>query len=92
MIINDLITTVNDVIWGDCLIYVLVAMLLVSGVNHVWAQYPDPFFTDETRPNPIYYLYEPPVNSMTPEGEFYNDWWYYEWGKKYSGNVTAAQP
>ena len=57
------------------------ALLLVSGANHVWAQYPDPFFTDETRPNPLYYLYEPPVNSKTPEGEFYNDWWFYEWGK-----------
>jgi AGCS family alanine or glycine:cation symporter len=25
MEINDLITSVNDVIWGDCLIYVLIA-------------------------------------------------------------------
>ena len=59
----------------------LVAILLVGGASHVRAQYPDPYFTDENRPNPLYFLYEPPVNSMTPEGEFYNDWWFYEWGK-----------
>ena len=59
----------------------LVAILLVGGASHVRAQYPDPYFTDENRPNPLYFLYEPPVNSMTPEGEFYNDWWHYEWGK-----------
>ena len=59
----------------------LLAILLVSGVNHVWAQYPEPFFTDETRPNPLSFLYDPPVNSMTPDGEFYNDWWFYEFGK-----------
>jgi acid phosphatase (class A) len=29
----------------------------------------------------LYFLYDPPVNSKTPDGEFYNDWWYYEWGK-----------
>lgn len=60
---------------------ILVAILLVGGASHVRAQYPDPYFTDENRPNPLYFLYEPPVNSMTPEGEFYNDWWHYEWGK-----------
>ena len=60
---------------------ILVAILLVGGASHVRAQYPDPYFTDENRPNPLYFLYEPPVNSMTPEGEFYNDWWFYEWGK-----------
>ena len=59
----------------------LVAILLLGGANHARAQYPDPYFTDETRPNAVYFLYEPPVNSMTPEGEFYNDWWFYEWGK-----------
>jgi len=60
---------------------ILVAILTFCGVNHVCAQYPDPYFSDETRPNAVYFLYEPPVNSMTPEGEFYNDWWFYEWGK-----------
>lgn len=59
----------------------LLAILLVGGVNHVWAQYPEPFFSDETRPNPLSFLYDPPVNSMTPDGEFYNDWWFYEFGK-----------
>lgn len=59
----------------------LIALLMVSGANRVLAQYPGPFFTDENRPNPLYFLYEPPVNSITPEGEFYNDWWFYEWGK-----------
>jgi hypothetical protein len=59
----------------------LVAILLLSGATNVRAQYPDTFFTDETRPNPLYFLYDPPVNSKTPDGEFYNDWWYYEWGK-----------
>ena len=58
-----------------------VTVLLFSCVGCVYAQYPDPFLTDETRPKGEYFLYDPPVNSMTPEGEFYNDWWFYEWGK-----------
>ena len=60
---------------------ILFAILLLSGANHVWAQYPDPYFSDESRPNALSFLYEPPVNLTTPEGEFYNDWWFYEWGK-----------
>ena len=63
------------------LLRILVATLTLCGANQVWAQYPDPYFSDETRPNVLYFLYEPPVNSMPAEGEFYNDWWYYEWGK-----------
>ena len=59
----------------------LVVVLTLCGTNHVRAQYPDPFFSDDTRPNALYFLYDPPVNSTTPEGEFYNDWWFYEWGK-----------
>ena len=59
----------------------LVVVLTLCGANHVRAQYPDPFFSDDTRPNALYFLYDPPVNSTTPEGEFYNDWWFYEWGK-----------
>ena len=43
-----------------------VAVLLFSSVGCVYAQYPDPFLTDETRPKGEYFLYEPPVNSMTP--------------------------
>ena len=60
---------------------ILAAILLVGGASHVRARDSDTFFTDETRPNPLYFLYDPPVNSKTPDGEFYNDWWYYEWGK-----------
>ncbi len=60
---------------------ILFAILLLSGANHVWAQYPDPYFSDKSRPNALSFLYEPPVNLTTPEGEFYNDWWFYEWGK-----------
>ena len=60
---------------------VLVAILTLCGANHVRAQFPEPFFTDETRLNPLSFLYDPPVNSKSPEGEFYNDWWFYEWGK-----------
>ena len=59
----------------------LVVVLTLCGANHVRAQYPDPFFSDDTRPNALYFLYDPPVNSTPPEGEFYNDWWFYEWGK-----------
>ena len=63
------------------LLRLLVVVLTLCGANHVRAQYPDPFFSDDTRPNALYFLYDPPVNSTTPEGEFYNDWWFYEWGK-----------
>ena len=60
---------------------VLVSILTLCGANHVQAQFPEPFFSDETRLNPLYFLYDPPLNSISPEGEFYNDWWFYEWGK-----------
>ena len=63
------------------LLRLLVVVLTLCGVNQVRAQYPDPFFSDDTRPNALYFLYDPPVNSTPPEGEFYNDWWFYEWGK-----------
>jgi len=29
----------------------IVAILTFCGLSHVWAQYPDPFLSDEERPN-----------------------------------------
>jgi acid phosphatase (class A) len=71
----------NNKMMKHRLLRLLVVVLTLCGANHVRAQYPDPFFSDDTRPNALYFLYNPPVNSTPPEGEFYNDWWFYEWGK-----------
>jgi acid phosphatase (class A) len=63
-------------------LWMLVAILFICGTGTVKAQYPDPFLTDETRPNGIFFLPGPCENANDSiEGRFYNDWWYYQWGK-----------
>ena len=60
----------------------LVAILVICGAATVRAQYPGPFLTDEIRPNGILFLPVPPDNVKDSiGGKFYNDWWYYQWGK-----------
>ena len=56
------------------LLFVAITMttLMVS------AQYADPFLTDEMRPDGIQWLPKPPSELS---GEFYNDYFYYTWGK-----------
>ena len=46
----------------------------------VWAQvqYADPYLSDDTRPNASLWLPEPPSQLS---GEFYNDYFFYVWGK-----------
>lgn len=56
------------------LLYVVIAMVMLN----VSAQYADPFLTDETRPDAILWLPQPP---SLLSGEFYNDFYYYTWGK-----------
>jgi len=56
--------------------------MTIGCADTIRAQYPGPFLTDETRPNGIYFLPEPPENVKDSIGGcFYNDWWYYQWGK-----------
>jgi len=50
--------------------------------------YPDPFLTDETRPDGVYFL--PPPPSMS-SGEFFNDYYYYQWGKQQRDTQSGIQ-
>ena len=63
-------------------LWMIAAILTLCGAGTVRAQYPGPFLTDETRPNGIFFLPSPPENAKDSiGGRFYNDWWYYQWGK-----------
>ena len=60
----------------------IAAILVFCGAGTVRAQYPGPFLTDETRPNGSSFLPIPTENTKDSiGGRFYNDWWYYQWGK-----------
>lgn len=60
----------------------VIIIILLCCAGTVRAQYPGPFLTEETRPNGICFLPEPPEKAKdTIRGCFYNDWWYYQWGK-----------
>lgn len=41
-------------------------------------KYPDPFLTDEETPDPLLFLPDPP---QFMSSEFYNDYYYYQYGK-----------
>ncbi|MBR1666881.1 MAG: phosphatase PAP2 family protein [Bacteroidaceae bacterium] len=56
----------------------LVAAAMMATAN-VWAQSPEPFLTDETRPDGRGWILPPP---STTGGEFANDFYYYQWGKE----------
>ncbi len=67
-----------------------VSMLAMSllFVATAWAQFPDPYLTDDTRPDGTKWIPEPPT--MTG-GEFGNDFYYYQWGKtQREGDKAAA--
>ncbi len=57
----------------------LASVVALMATSSAWAQFPDPFLPDEQRPNGIMWLPEPP--SLTG-GDFYNDFYYYQWGKE----------
>ena len=61
---------------------VLAAILILCGVL-VRAQavivYPDPFLDDKTRPDGVLFLPAPPE---VTDPTFYNDFYYYQWGKQ----------
>lgn len=56
----------------------LTAIVALTATSSAWAQYPDPFLTDEQRPNGIEWIPAPP---STTGGDFYNDFYFYQWGK-----------
>ena len=58
----------------------LLCLAITLASMSVWAQvqFADPYLTDETRPDAVSWLPEPPV---AMSGEFYNDFYFYEWGK-----------
>ena len=53
-------------------------LLLFAFVGMASAQFPDPFLSDDTRPDATQWLPDPP--SLTG-GDFANDFYYYQWGK-----------
>ena len=59
--------------------FLLYFAITLASMN-VWAQvqYADPYLTAETRPDAVAWLPEPP---LPMSGEFYNDFYFYEWGK-----------
>lgn len=68
----------------------LAAIFLLCCAGTVWAQYPGPFLTEEARPNGICFLPEPPeIAKDSIGGRFYNDWWYYQWGKDVRDNYAV---
>ena len=55
----------------------LMAMAIVT-VSSVWAQFPDGYLTNETRPDAIAWLPEPP---KLTDADFTYDFYYYQWGR-----------
>ena len=68
----------------------LMAAILVGSMTDVSAQEVNtaPFLTDSLRPNGIDYIAEPPA--MT-SGAFYDDFYYYQWGKEQRQETTAVR-
>lgn len=56
----------------------LMAMAIVT-VSSVWAQFPDGYLTNETRPDAIAWLPEPP---KLTGADFTYDFYYYQWGRE----------
>ena len=63
------------------------AISLMTAVS-VWAQYPDPFLTNENRPDGTKWLPMPP---SPLSGEFGNDFFYYQWGKTQREGITGEK-
>ena len=68
------------------ILFVLVAAFAMA--TNGWAQYPDPFLTDEERPDGTNWLPFPP---STTSGEFANDFYYYQWGKEQRDEEWVAE-
>lgn len=66
----------------------LASVVALMATSSAWAQFPDPFLPDEQRPNGIMWLPEPP--SLTG-GDFYNDFYYYQWGKEQRDEEWIAE-
>lgn len=56
----------------------LASVAALMATSSAWAQSPEPFIPDEQRPKGVEWIPEPP--SITG-GDFYNDFYYYQWGK-----------
>lgn len=71
-------------------IFFLMAAILVGSMTDVSAQEVNtaPFLTDSLRPNGIDYIAEPPA--MT-SGAFYDDFYYYQWGKEQRQDADIAE-
>ena len=62
--------------------------LLAGYAASAWAQYPDPFLTDEQRPDGTEWIVPPPEFTS---GEFANDFYFYQWGKKERETEWSAE-
>lgn len=57
----------------------LLAVVAILTTTSVWAQFPDPFLSDDECPDGIVWLPDPPTLTG---GDFANDFYYYQWGKE----------
>lgn len=67
--------SVTDLIMKKNLTMLFVGLMATA---NICAQIPDSFLDDDARPNGINWLPTPPE---TTDGAFYNDFFYYQWGK-----------
>ena len=74
-------------VWARTRVFFISIFALFSVVT-AWAQFPDPYLTDENRPDGTKWLPDPP--SMVG-GEFANDFYFYQWGKTQREGIIGEQ-
>lgn len=63
-------------------------LLLFVSISVAFAQFPDPFLTDDSRPDGSKWIPDPPSLTGT---EFVNDFYFYQWGKTQRDGETGEQ-
>ena len=67
---------------------ICLSLLLFAFVSTAFAQFPDPYLNDDTRPDGTKWLTYPP---STIGGDFANDFYFYQWGKTQRDGDTGEQ-
>ena len=68
--------------------WILLSLLVLCSAMQGQVVYPDPFLTDENRPDGILFLPAPPE---VTDATFYNDFYYYQWGKLQRETAAGLQ-
>lgn len=66
----------------------LTAVAAFLATSSVWAQHPDGYLTDETRPKQYDFVKAPP--SLT-SGAFAYDFYYYQWGREQRDSAGVSE-